>query len=233
MPTNVPGEEEEPIILSALNDFLYCPRRCALHRLEGVFEHTAATVEGTRQHERAHQPGEDNLPGVRIVRALPLFSDRLGLVGKADVVEFHAGQAGAEVPLPVEYKHGPRRQWDNDDVQLCAQALCLEEMLATAVPAGAVFHVASRHRRQVPFDAPLREKTMETVAGVRRMLRAGVVPPAEPRPQCEGCSLHVLCLPALEGRRPALSHSVERLFRVEPESAAGRLPGDMAHGDQP
>src|SRR5579885_3141566 len=134
--------------LSALNDLLFCPRRCALHRSEGLWVENRHTVEGSHAHRVVHaSPARASGEGAyRSVRGLWLRSDRLRLVGVADLVEFRPQ------PYPVEYKRGKRRRWDNDEVQLCAQALCLEEMLGASVPAGAVFHVRSGRRHEVNFD---------------------------------------------------------------------------------
>lgn len=167
---------EEPLILSALNDFLYCPRRCALHRLEGIWVANAFTVAGELAHQNADDPGyrqylDSAGEALRIERALPLYCRKLNLVGKADIVEFHKNSGGGPaIPLPVDYKLGKRRKWDNDDVQLCAQTLCLEEMFGVPVPAGAVYHVTTRRRRPVPFSAELRELTLRTIEAVRDLL---------------------------------------------------------------
>jgi CRISPR-associated exonuclease Cas4 len=213
---------EEPLILSALNDFLYCPRRCALHRIEGLWHANAYTVAGELAHQAADDPGYrqtlDAAGGaLRVERALPLYCRKLNLVGKADIVEFHADPAGGPaIPMPVDYKLGPRRKWDNDDVQLCAQAICLEEMFAVPVPAGAVYHVASRRRRAVDFTPPLRLLTLRTIEDVRDLLAAGAVPPAELRPQCEGCSMHGVCLPELTGDSNKMERHHRRLFQIDP-----------------
>lgn len=184
----------EDVLLSALNHYLYCERRCALIHVEGVFRENTFTVEGSLRHEAADTPGYETEPGVRVTRALPVFSTELGLSGTADIVEFRGG-----VPYPVEYKRGKRRAWDNDDVQLCAQALCLEEMFQSRVEEGAVFHAASRRRRKVLFGEPLRRLTRDTVEAVRRLLMERKLPRAVYKPQCEGCSLRPECLPELTG----------------------------------
>jgi CRISPR-associated exonuclease Cas4 len=192
----VPSDEaaafDEPLPLSALNHFCYCPRRCALIHVEGVFVENVYTIEGSQAHEQADTPGYETLAGVRVVRALPLFCRSLGLVGKADIVEFRSG-----IPYPVDYKRGKRKKWDNDDVQLCAQALCLEEMFGVPVMGGAIFHGASKRRRDVAFDAGLRRLTMETIARVRQMIEHRELPRGVLKPQCEGCSLHEACMPEL------------------------------------
>lgn len=199
---------EEPVLLSALNQYLYCDRRCALIHVEGVFTENAFTVEGSLRHEAVDTPGYEAQPGARVVRGLAVYSDRLGLSGKADIVEFHGA-----VPYPVEYKRGKRRQWDNDDVQLCAQGLCLEETFGIRVPRGAVFHWGSRRRREVTFTEELRRKTLETIAAVRELIASQRLPPARLGPRCEGCSLRGVCLPELG---PAgMSRAAVALFRVE------------------
>ncbi len=149
-------------------------------------------MRGKRAHERAHDVSEGATEeGVRIERGLALFSERLGLVGKADVVEFHPDG----MPYPVEYKSGPRRRNRHDAVQLCAQAMCLEEMLGREVPRGAIYHHASRRRREVVFDEGLRFLTEGIVRTVRRMLLAATVPPPVADARCPKCSLFDACMP--------------------------------------
>jgi CRISPR-associated exonuclease Cas4 len=196
------------IPLSALNHFLYCPRRCGLIHVEGLFIENASTVEGQLRHETADTPGYESQPGVRVLRALPLFAHRLGLIGKADIVEFHGSR-----PFPVEYKRGKRKQWDNDDVQLCAQAFCLEEMFQVEVPKGAVFHASSRRRRDVIFAPPLRKQTEIAILAVRQLISSSAVPLPYLKPQCEGCSLHGACLPELQSA--PVHRATQQLFSIE------------------
>lgn len=213
-------EQSEPLMLSALNDYLYCNRRCALHRLEGYWLDNAHTTAGTLAHEIADDPGyRQTAAGSRIERALPLFSEKLNLIGKADIVEFWPSENGIAVPLPVDYKMGKRHKWDNDDVQLCAQALCLEEMLNVTVPKGAIYHVKTHRRREVPFTAELRDLTLHTIAAVRSLLAAGVLPPAVLKPQCTGCSMHNVCLPELDTNIRAIANGYSQLFT--PENTTG------------
>lgn len=164
---------------------------------------------------RADEPGEEARDGVRIVRSLPLWSERLGLVGRADVVEFRPGPDGRETPYPVDTKRGKRRPWENDDIQLCAQALCLEEMLGVEVPRGAIFHAGSRRRREVVFDAALRAGTVAAIEGLRALHASCRTPSAILHPRCDGCSVRDVCLPEAteSARRAEASHA--RLFRVE------------------
>jgi CRISPR-associated exonuclease Cas4 len=183
--------EEEIVMISTLQHYSYCPRQCALIHVEQVFDENLYTLRGKRVHERAHDPEGALEDGVRIERGLSLFSERLGLVGKADVVEFRAGGT----PYPVEYKSGPRRGSRHDDVQLCAQAMCLEEMMGCGVPRGAVYHYASRRRREVVFDERLRSLTVEIVREVRRVLTTATVPPPVADARCPKCSLFDACMP--------------------------------------
>lgn len=204
----------EPVLISLLNDFVFCPRRAALKCVEGYWEDNAYTLEGSLLHERTDTPGVEERPGVRIARALPLFSRRLGLVGKADVVEFHRNPDGSETPYPVDYKRGRKRRWENDEAQLCAQGLCLEEMLGISVPAGAIFHAASKRRREVALTAELRQLTEETIQRVRAMIEASEVPPAVLHPRCNGCSLRSACLPEVIHMPDRAAAFAQSLFEV-------------------
>jgi len=203
---------EEPVMISALNQYVYCPRRCALMHVEGVFEENQFTLEGSILHSRTDTPGVEERLGVRIVRALPLFSRKLGLTGKADIVEFQRGEDGTEVPYPVDYKRGRRRKWDNDDIQLCAQGLCLEEMIGVRVPAGAIFHATARRRREVPFTGELRSLTLRTIDEVRELVRARVIPAAVLLPKCDGCSLRGICMPEITSKPARVERFRNALF---------------------
>ena len=207
---------EEQVLISALNQYLYCPRRCALIHVEGVFNENAYTLEGRFGHEHADLPGYETKPSGRIVRGLPIFCRRLGLVGKADIVEFHRAEDGGETPYPVDYKRGPRRKWANDDAQLCAQALCLEEMTGRPVPAGAIFHAASKRRREVAFTPELRALTEDAVRKVRDMLASATVPPAAASPRCDGCSLRPMCLPEIVSNPAKVARYNAALYKAEP-----------------
>ncbi len=202
--------ELEPVLVSALNEYVFCPRRCALKFIEGHWGDNEHTSLGTLLHDHADEPGYEIEAGVTLLRALPLFSQRYGLTGKADIVEMQAG-----IPAPVEYKKGRRRKWDNDDVQLCAQAFCLEEMFSTAVPEGFIYHAASKRRRKVIFDERLRAETQQVIEAVRTLLAKGEVPPAVLLPHCDGCSLRSICLPELTQikARTELDHYGRSLWR--------------------
>lgn len=161
-----------PVPISALQHWSYCPRQCALIHVEQAFANNVFTARGNAVHALVDEPGGERKGTVRIERALPLWCDRLGLVGKADLVEF--GTDGGA--YPVEYKHGPRRKHEHDDLQVAAQALCLEEMTGQPVPAGAIFHFSSRRRREVVIGPELRYAVETTVLAVRAMLASAKLP---------------------------------------------------------
>jgi CRISPR-associated exonuclease Cas4 len=202
--------EPEVLPLSLLNDFLYCPRRAALKAVDGCWGENAHTVKGDLAHDHADLPGYEVAKGMKLLRALPVFSERLGLSGKCDIVE----QDGDGTLCPVEYKKGPRRKFINDDAQLCAQALCLEEMFGKAVPRGAVFHAISKRRRGVEFTPQLRETTEEAIAALHVLVKQGTVPRAVFKPACEECSLYEICLPKLTSRPSGLAQAAMRLFQT-------------------
>ena len=196
--------------LSLLNDYLYCERRAALKVVEGVRSANAHTAKGDIVHEHADMPGYEVAKGVRLLRALPVWSDALGLNGKCDIVE----QRTDGTLFPVEYKTGKRRQWDNDDVQLCAQALCLEEMLSIAIPAGAIFHADGKRRREVSFTDELRALTHQTITTLHKLAADSSVPPAVFKPSCEQCSLFEICLPRATSDAKRAARLSARLFEV-------------------
>ena len=200
----------EPLPLSLLNDFLFCPRRAALKAVDGCWGENVHTVTGDLAHEHADLPGYEVARGVKLLRALPVFSDRLGLSGKCDIVE----QNGEGALSPVEYKKGPRRRFVNDDAQLCAQALCLEEMFGKPVLRGAVFHAASKRRRDVEFTPQLRATTEEAIAALRLMVETGNLPRAVFKRACEECSLYEICLPKVTSRPSGLAQAARRLFQT-------------------
>lgn len=185
------------IPISALQHYAYCPRQCALIHVEQAFSENVFTLRGQAVHRQVDLPGVDSRAGVRTERALPVWSERLGLIGKCDVVEFVSGG----VPYPVEYKHGAKRDKLHDNVQLAAQALCLEEMFNMAVPRGAIFHASSKRRREVAIDAGLRATTEAIVASVRTLLDSGLVPAPNFDERCRHCSLIDLCQPQMIGEQ--------------------------------
>lgn len=193
--------EDDLLPLSALQHLLFCRRQCALIHIERVWTENVFTVRGDILHERAHEQGYASRDGVRIARAVPLRSLELGLSGVADVVEFHEGKDG-EVVFPVEYKLGQPKADACDTVQLCAQALCLEEMLSRPIAAGAVFYGRTRRRLSVAFDTELREATRAVCADLHAFIRAGRTPEARFDKRCRACSLEATCLPRVcQGKR--------------------------------
>lgn len=190
------AETMEVVLISSLDHYTYCPRRCALIFMETVFEDNIYTLRGREVHDQVDKAGFEMEEGQRIERAMPLWSERLGLQGKADVVLFqHDG-----TPYPIEYKSGKKGVKCNDDVQLCAQAMCLEEMLCIEVPRGAIYYVSSRRRREVVFTPELRRLTEETVVATRTLLEEGRLPPPVNDERCPNCSLVHLCMPEVTQR---------------------------------
>lgn len=202
-----------PVPLSALQHWLYCPRQCMLIHLERAWEENRFTAEGRVMHERAHDGPDESRPGVRITRGMPVASEALGLTGQCDVVEFHRSGTAVRI-VPVEYKRGKPKAHRADEVQLCAQALCLEEMTGAAIPSGALFYGANRRRTEVAFDSELRALTLATADAIRKQLASGAVPAAEyAAKKCEACSLREICQP----RHPRSAASwFERAVRVPP-----------------
>jgi CRISPR-associated exonuclease Cas4 len=200
----------EPLALSLLNDFLYCHRRAALKVVEGWRSANQHTARGDIVHEHADLRGYEIAKGVKLLRALPVFSDRLGLNGKCDIIE----QRPDGSLFPVEFKVGKRRQWENDDAQLCAQALCLEEMFHVAIPRGAVFHADSKRRREIEFTSDLRAVTEKTIANLHALLDSTAMPRAEFREACEECSLYEICLPKATGADSRAAQLADQLFKT-------------------
>jgi len=182
---------DDPVSLSALQHFVFCPRQCALIHVEQVWEDNSQTARGHQTHERAHGGGSEVRDGIKTLRALPLVSRRHGLAGVADVVELLPDGS----PRPVEYKSGKAKPRLADEVQLCAQALCLEEMFGADIPEGFIYHVASRKRRDVAFTPELRAAVLDARDGVRALLRSGVLPAPAADERCQFCSLFDTCEP--------------------------------------
>lgn len=183
--------ETDFVPLSALQHHLFCPRQCALIHVEREWAENRETAEGRLLHERTDKPGARRRADTRTLTALPLRSVALGVTGIADVVEMHGN-----VPFPVEYKRGRPKAHRADEVQLCAQAICLEEMLAVPVPEGALFYGERRRRMTVEFDADLRALTHKVAAATRRMIASGETPaPVHEAAKCSRCSLIELCRP--------------------------------------
>lgn len=207
-PDNIP--------LSALNQYTYCPRRCFLIHVEDEFRDNVHTISGTLEHERVDKLQGEWKEGSRVEYALSVWSDVLGLTGRCDVVEFRKDGT----VYPVEHKHGKRKPWPNDDVQLAAQALCLEEMLGKPVRSGAIFHQQSRRRREVVFDEALQQAVRATVVQARALLTGNTCPPpleGKDAHRCGECSMRPICQPELVGARRTLDTLAQHLFEPDDE----------------
>jgi len=206
--------DEETIPLSALNHYAYCPRRCYLIHAEDEFADNVHTLRGTHEHERVDSLKHEVSAGVRVEYGLPVWSRRLGLTGKCDAVEFHPDGT----VYPVEYKHGKRRRWINDDLQLAAQAMCLEEMLGRSVTKGAIYHQQSRRRREIVIDEALRQTVETTAREAHQLLASGKLPPPlEDSRRCPECSLRNICQPELARAGRKLTALRAELFEPEDE----------------
>jgi CRISPR-associated exonuclease Cas4 len=183
---------EEIISISTLNQYVFCPRRCALMHVEGIWSENSHTAKGTILHNNADERGYETVREAKCLHALPLYSEKYGLNGKADIVEIRRDEI-----IPVEYKKGKKCEFDNDNIQLAAQALCLEEMFQTEVKRGFIYHAMSKRRREVFFDEALRRDTSATIENVRKLLQTQTIPAADFQPRCHGCSLYGTCLPKL------------------------------------
>lgn len=199
--------EDDLLPLSALQHFAFCERQCALIHIEQAWAENRLTAEGRVLHDRVHDAGSESRPGARTARGLRLRSLALGLTGIADIVEFRPDETGVPVPglrgrwqpFPVEYKRGRPKPNRCDEVQLCAQAMCLEEMLGVSIPQGALFYGQPRRREEVSFCDDLRALVHATAAGVHALVRSGRTPPAVFAPKCKACSLLELCQPSTAG----------------------------------
>ena len=196
-------EVDNLLPLSGLQHFIFCERQFALIHVEQLWAENELTIAGRQLHERADLPGQSLGASVRVARALPLRSDRLGLAGKADVVEFHreATADGGVLwrPFPVEYKRGRPKAGGADEVQLCAQSICLEEMLGLEVPRGALFYGATRRRKAVEFTAAIRARVEAAARRCRELFDARFTPLVARHKGCDRCSLLDLCLPGVTG----------------------------------
>lgn len=201
-----PGLDEDALVpISALQHTLFCPRQCALIHLERIWAEDGATAEGRLLHNRVDSGRPDRRAGVRTVRGLVLRSLDHGLAGKADAVEFPDG-----VPYPVEYKRGQSKAHRADEVQLCAQALCLEEMFAVPVPEGALFYALTKKRLRVAFDEELRALTARVAADTRAMLASATTPPPRAMSACRRCSLQPHCQPERLEKPPSVQGWLHR-----------------------
>ena len=205
----LPVNDADLLPLSGLQHVIFCPRQCALIHVEGIFVENRFTLEGHFLHDRVDQASTRSEEGYRAARAMPLVSHRLGVFGIADVVEFHG-----ERPYPVEYKRGRRHQRVADHVQLCAQAMALEEMFGVEITEGALYYDRSKRRLVVTFDAALREMTMQAATEFHRLVRERLTPPAVNDDRCDDCSLRDYCLPVVTGKKQSVQRYLQSLSEV-------------------
>jgi CRISPR-associated exonuclease Cas4 len=247
--------EDQLAPISALQHFVFCERQCALIHVERLWAENRFTVEGQHLHRKAHSVGRDARPGVVTARGLILRSFRLGIVGMADVVELRGSprllkqlgidegrqlpssqttneptSAGASV-TPVEYKRGKPKTNDSDRVQLCAQALCLEEMLGIGIPSGAIFYGLNRRRTEVVFDDALRTLTERVAKGVHAQFASGRTPIARREPKCEHCSLIQLCMPDAVTVARSMAAFNERSFRQHLQTVGPSTDSEHTQAD--
>lgn len=183
--------DDQLLPISALQHYVYCPRQCALIHIEQEWDENRFTAEGRAQHDRVDRPEHEIRDGVRYEYAVPIRSLRLGLIGKADVIEFHADKI-----FPVEHKRGRPKPTHCDWIQLCAQAICIEEMLNAEVPEGAIFYGQPRRRQSVEFTSELRLETEQTAKALHELISSGRTPlPEYEEKKCSACSLCDICMP--------------------------------------
>ncbi len=218
--------EDQLLPLSALQHWVFCPRQCGLIHIEQLWDENRLTAQGRQLHERVHEADDENRPGVRIVRGLRIHSYRLGLIGQADVVEFHQSQTGIVLtgadglwrPFLVEYKRGKPKKNGCDEVQLCAQAMCLEEMLEINVDQGALFYGKPRKRKAVKLTNLLRRQTEETARQVHELLDGCITPTALYQKKCDSCSLYNRCMPKTTGVKKKIDLYLAKAFTLPTET---------------
>ena len=203
--------EDDFIMISALQHIAFCERQCALIHIEQVWSESGLTAEGHIMHERVHEQDRESRGDVRIEYGLPLRSLRLGLIGKADVVEFRRVGKDFWQPFPVEYKRGKPKHDHCDLIQLCAQAICLEEMLSVRVPSGAIFYGRTRRRLDVSFDDTLRKETEEAAEKAHQLIASGKTPLPVYEKRCKSCSLIEECIPKTIGKKSSVKRYLARM----------------------
>jgi len=203
---------DELVPISALSQYAYCPRRCALIHIEQMWNENIFTAEGRIMHEHVHEEGNESRGNVRIERGVSLRSLQLGLIGKADVIEYHRQSDGTWQAFPVEYKRGKPKPDHSDKIQLCAQAMCLEEMLNVHIPAGALFYGKTRRRLDVEFDEVLRKETEEAAEKTRELIESVQTPKPVYSKRCESCSLMAECMPKTIQKKRSVQSYLKRML---------------------
>lgn len=203
---------DDLIQLSSLQHYAFCPRQCALIHVEQAWAENRLTAEGRIMHEHVHEEGDESRGDVRIERGVSLRSLRLGLIGKADIVEYHRQDDGTWQAFPVEYKRGKPKPDHSDKIQLCAQALCLEEMLSASIPTGALFYGKTRRRLDVDFDEALRQETEAAAIKTHELIDAGITPAPVYSKRCESCSLVAECMPKTIQKKRSVESYLKRML---------------------
>lgn len=200
----------DPVMISALEHYSYCPRQCALIHIEHVWDENVFTMRGRDVHERVDEASAHVEAGTRVERALPIWSKRLNITGRADVVEFHG-----DTPYPVEYKSGKHRKGRHEELQLCAQAVCLEEMLGIKIEKGALYWHGSRERKEIILTDVLKDHVRAVAEAVHRMIAENRIPPPVNDKRCEDCSLREACMPEVSRNEAMSKRAAKELFTVE------------------
>ncbi|HET54292.1 MAG TPA: CRISPR-associated protein Cas4 [Ignavibacteria bacterium] len=204
--------EDDFIMISALQHYVYCPRQCGLIHVDDVWQENLFTTRGNILHEKVDTDTYETRGAIKTVRGLRIHSYNYGIVGRCDVVEFREEKSG-KVILPVEFKSGEPKEDISDKVQLCAQVLCLEEMLNTKITQGAFFYGKIRRRNTVEIDHELRTKTESIINSVREIVSSKKVPLAEYAAKCRNCSLQSVCQPkAMNSRK--LKNYIKGLYTL-------------------
>lgn len=226
-------DEDKFLPLSGIQHFAFCKRQWALIHIERLWSENILTIEGRHLHERVDNPFDIEKRGDLIVaRSVPVVSKSLGLYGVVDVVEFHSvqkeqgeigitlpGRAGHWFPRPVEYKRGRPKKDDRDIVQLCAQAICLEDMLAVPIEYGDIFYGEIRRRQRVLFDAAMRQRVANLALSMHELFEKGTTPPAESGPNCRLCSMVDVCMPKLTKKHQTVQGYIRKMLN---DAAAGK-----------
>ena len=200
-------------MLSALQHILFCERQCALIHIEQQWEENIFTVEGNIMHEKVHDSGNESRGNIKIARGVPLRSLSLGISGIADVIEYHKDIATNKwIPYPVEYKRGKPKEHRADEVQLCAQAICLEEMQKIKIPCGALFYGKTRKKMEIIFDDELRNLTINTAENLHSLINSRITPPAKYDKKCKACSLLNICMPKLSNHKNSVNKYLAKML---------------------
>lgn len=221
MDRNKESQHKLTVKLSALQHFSYCPRQCALIYLEDIYQENIYTLQGNDVHEKVHQEVSRKRSDMRTETALPVWSSQLGLRGRADLVEFHLTDSSKgptyQKIIPIEYKRGTKEEKRADEIQLCGQVLCLEEMFGETITEAYIYHHSSHARREVPLNQKLRKSTRQTIVDVRKMLSKKSMPEPVNDSRCDNCSLSRSCMPGCTDSQVGLKNYVNKLYEPSDE----------------